>query len=57
MGKVIGRYKMAKHFDLGIGDALFGYRRKPESIAAEAAMDELYVVRTTASLRSDGRLL
>ena len=46
-GKVVGKYKMAKHFDLDIEDDAFGYRRKPESIAAEAALDGLYVVRTS----------
>ena len=47
VGKVIGKYKMAKHFELEIEDDSFGYRRKPESIAAEAALDGLYVVRTS----------
>ena len=47
VGKVVGKYKMAKHFDLDIGEDAFGYRRKPESIAAEAALDGLYVVRTS----------
>ena len=47
VGKVVGKYKMAKHFDLDIEDDAFGYRRKPESIAAEAALDGLYVVRTS----------
>ena len=47
VGKVIGTYKMAKHFDLEIADASFRYRRKPDSIAAEAALDGLYVVRTS----------
>ncbi len=47
VGKVIGRYKMAKHFDLEITDSSFRYRRKPDSIAAEAALDGLYVVRTS----------
>ena len=47
VGKVVGKYKMAKHFDLDIEEDAFGYRRKPESIAAEAAMDGLYVVRTS----------
>ena len=46
-GKVVGKYKMAKHFDLDIEEDAFGYRRKPESIAAEAALDGLYVVRTS----------
>ncbi len=46
-GKVVGKHKMAKHFDLDIEDDAFGHRRKPESIAAEAALDGLYVVRTS----------
>ena len=46
-GRVVGKYKMAKHFDLEIQEEAFGYRRKPESIAAEAALDGLYVVRTS----------
>ena len=37
VGKVVGKYKMAKHFELDIEEDSFGYRRKPESIAAEAA--------------------
>ena len=52
VGKVVGKYKMAKHFELDIEEAAFGYRRKPESIAAEAALDGLYVV---ASLPASGR--
>ena len=51
VGKVVGQYKMAKHFDLDIHDEAFGYRRKPESIAAEAALDGLYVVRTSLAQR------
>ena len=47
VGKVIGRYKVAKHFELHIEEDAFGYLRKPESIAAEAALDGLYVVRTS----------
>ena len=47
VGKVVGKYKMAKHFDLDIEEDSFGYRRKPASIAAEAALDGLYVVRTS----------
>ena len=47
VGKVIGKYKMAKHFELEIEENAFGYRRTPESIAAEAALDGLYVVRTS----------
>ena len=51
VGKVVGKYKRAKHFELEIGEDAFGYRRKPESIAAEAALDGLYVVRTSLAER------
>ena len=47
VGKVVGKYKMAKHFELEIAENAFAYRRKPESIAAEAALDGLYIVRTS----------
>ncbi len=46
VGEVLHRHKMAKHFDLTIGDTSFSFRRKTEAIAAEAALDGLYVVRT-----------
>ena len=48
VGKVIGKHKMAKHFAWDIDDnGVFGYRRKVASIAAEAALDGLYVIRTS----------
>src|SRR5919197_672529 len=47
VGGVIGRHKMAKHFALTITGDSFAYRRKPESIAAEARLDGIYVVRTS----------
>ena len=46
-GAVINTYKMAKHFDLTITDATFSFARKTAEIAAEAATDGLYVVRTS----------
>ena len=49
VGKVIGKYKMAKHFVLEICDDSFSYRRNPQTIAAEAALDGLYIVRTNLS--------
>lgn len=49
VGKVLGRYKMAKHFEIEIADQSFAYRRKTESIAAEAALDGIYVIRTSVS--------
>ena len=45
VGKVINRHKMTKHFDLTIGEASFSFRRKHDAIAAEAALDGVYVVR------------
>jgi hypothetical protein len=46
VGAVINRYKMAKHFELDIGEANFAFRRNNDAIAAEAALDGFYVVRT-----------
>jgi hypothetical protein len=47
VGKVVGRYKMAKHYILDITDDRFAFTRNTEAIAAEAALDGLYVIRTT----------
>ena len=47
VGKVIGKYNMAKHFELDITDSAFAWRRNTEAIAAEAALDGLYIVRTS----------
>lgn len=47
VGKVIGRFKMEKHFELTITDGSFTYTRLIDKIAAEAALDGLYVVRTS----------
>jgi hypothetical protein len=46
VGAVLGRRKMAKHFQISIGDDAFGFTRDTVAIAAEAALDGLYVVRT-----------
>ena len=46
-GRVIDRYKMAKHFALDIGEDHLVVTRKDEAIAAEAALDGLYVLRTS----------
>ena len=46
VGAVITRHKVAKHFELSIGEATFSFHRKTEAIAAEAALDGIYVVRT-----------
>jgi transposase len=49
VGKVVGRYKVAKHFTIEITDNELRYRRDEESIAAEAILDGIYVVRTSVS--------
>jgi transposase len=46
-GKVVNRYKVAKHFELGITDTSFGFQRKHAAIAAEAALDGIYIIRTS----------
>jgi DDE family transposase len=46
VGAVLNKHKMAKHFDLAIGERSFTFARKTDAIAAEAALDGLYVVRT-----------
>jgi transposase len=47
VGKIINQYKVGKHFELAIGDKAFSFQRKAESIAAEAALDGLYLIRTS----------
>ncbi len=47
VGKVLGRFKMAKHFDITITETAFTYTRKSEAIAAEARLDGIYVLRTS----------
>ena len=51
VGRVIERFHMAKHFALAITDSSLVWSRRHEAIAAEAALDGLYVIRT--SLPSD----
>jgi hypothetical protein len=47
VGRDVNRYKVAKHFELTIADGRFEYARKAEQIAAEAALDGFYVLRTS----------
>ena len=49
VGAVLNTHKMKKHFDLTITDDAFSFARKAAEIAAEAATDGLYVVRTSLS--------
>jgi Transposase DDE domain len=47
VGKILNHYKMGKHFVLEIGEESFSFSRDDDSIAAEAALDGIYVLRTT----------
>jgi hypothetical protein len=49
VGKVINKRKVAKHFLLDIGPGRFSWARDEEKIAAEAALDGIYVIRTSVS--------
>jgi hypothetical protein len=46
VGRVLGHFKMAKHFTLEISEQGFSYSRNQARIAAEAALDGIYVIRT-----------
>jgi Transposase DDE domain len=47
VGRVINKYKVAKHFETEITLGHFTYQRKTEQIETEAALDGIYVLRTT----------
>lgn len=47
VGRVLGRYKVAKHFRLAIEEDSFTYTREEVKIAEEAALDGVYVIRTS----------
>jgi transposase len=47
VGKVLNRYKVGKHFKLKITEEGLWYERATEKIAAEAALDGVYVIRTS----------
>ncbi len=47
LGKVINKYKMAKHLSYQITDTTLTYQRNQESITTEAALDGIYVIRTS----------
>jgi hypothetical protein len=47
VGREINRYKVAKHFVMEISDDAISFRRTQERITAEAALDGIYVVRTS----------
>ncbi len=47
VGKVINRFKVAKHFTIMIDDGAFSFSRKEESIHRESDLDGIYVIRTS----------
>jgi transposase len=53
VGRVIGRYKMRKHFLVEIAEGIFSCRRDEESIRREADLDGFYAVRTSLSVERE----
>jgi len=51
-GRVVNKYKVAKHFELTITDDSFDFALRRAQIAAEAALDGIYVIRAGVSKRS-----
>jgi hypothetical protein len=49
VGKVVGEHKMAKHFNVTIGENTLSWERNADAIAAEAALDGIYVIRTSVA--------
>lgn len=50
VGKVINKYKVSKHFEIHITKDNFVFHRKEESIQAEAALDGIYIIRTSVDI-------
>jgi transposase len=49
LGRFIDRHRMAKHFEVTITDTSLTWQRKVDAIAQEAALDGIYVIRTSVS--------
>jgi transposase len=49
IGKVIGKHKVGKHFLREVTDSTFIYSRNEDKISAEAALDGIYVIRTSVT--------
>ena len=49
VGKLLGRYKVGKHFKLTITDSFFSYERDLTGIKAEASLDGIYVIRSSVA--------
>jgi hypothetical protein len=46
IGRVVNKYKVAKHFELTVEDQRFEFKILEAQVAAEAALDGIYVIRT-----------
>lgn len=46
VGRVVNKYKVAKHFELEIEDGRFAFRIRKDQVAAEASLDGIYILRT-----------
>ena len=49
LGRVINRFKVAKHFETTIAEGHFAYARRTAAIEREAQLDGLYIIRTSES--------
>ena len=49
VGRVLGKYKVGKHFELDIAEDGFSYRRNEARIRDEARLDGVYVIRTSVT--------
>lgn len=49
VGKVLGKHKMGKHISLDIGDAKFAFEIDADSVAEEAKLDGIYVIRSSVA--------
>ena len=54
VGKVLGHFKVGKHFRLTITDTGFAYQREEERIRQEARVDGIYIIRTSVEDRTLG---
>jgi transposase len=52
VGRVLGRFKMGKHYQIQIEEDSFHYARKPDSIERESKLDGIYVLRTNVAASS-----
>ncbi len=52
LGRVLNRYKVGKHFATEMADGVFAWSRREESIQREAALDGLYVIRSSEKKRA-----